>query len=149
MRLNGPLVKLPRMQKPLIAALIGATLVAGCGGGDDEDSNASRYEGAEADVASVVDDFSAAGKDGDGNKICSEIFDQALAKNIEREAKQSCASEVQENLPEGKYDLTVKSIQVKGNAATAAVADQDDNKSVLYMTKKGDQWRVFRVTPSQ
>ena len=149
MRLNGALVKLPRMRKPLIAALIGASLVAGCGGGDDEDSNASRYEGDEADVAGVVDDFAAAGKDGDGAKICNEIFDAALAKNVEREAKQSCASEVQDNLPEGEYDLTVNSIQVKGNAATAAVTDQDDNKSVLFMTKKGDAWRVFRVTPAQ
>jgi hypothetical protein len=136
------------MRTACLAALIGVALAAGCGGGDDEESNADRFEGDEAEVAAVIDDFSEAGRDGDGDRVCSEIFDTALAKNVEREAKQSCATEVNENLPEGDYDLTANSIEVKGNAATAVVSDQDENKSVLYFTKKGDDWRVFRVTPN-
>jgi len=137
------------MRKACLAVLIGTALVAGCGGGDDEETNADRYEGDEQDVAAVIDDFAEAGNDGDGDRVCTQIFSTALARNVEREAKQSCATEVSENLPEGDYELTANSIEVKENAATAVVTDQDDNKSVLYLTKSGDSWRVFRVTPSQ
>jgi hypothetical protein len=131
-----------------MGALLGVTLAVGCGG-DDEKSNADRYDGDDADVAAVVDDFAEAGHDGDGARICSEIFATALAENVERAAKQSCQSEVQENLPEGEYELTADNIEVKGKTATAAVTDQDDNESVLHLVKSGDKWQILRVTPSQ
>jgi len=136
------------MRTACLAVLLGAVLGAGCGG-DDEETNADRFQGEEGDVAALVDDFAEAGRDADGDRVCTEIFASSLAKNIEREAKQSCASEVNDNLPEGDYELTANSIEVKNNAATAVVTDQDDNKSVLYLTKSGDGWRVFRVTPSK
>jgi hypothetical protein len=127
-------------------ALIGASLVIGCGGGDDDESgNAGRFEGDDRDVAAVIDDFAQAGRDGEGTKICDEIFAEALKRNIERESKQSCASEVEQNLPEDEYELEVDSIDVQGTSATVGVTDQDDNKSVLVMTKTDDSWQVFRV----
>ena len=127
-------------------ALLGIVFAIGCGG-DDEETNADRYEGEEAEVAALVDEFAEAGRDGDGEKVCEEIFDEALAKNVEREAKQSCASEVEDNLPEGEYELEVSSVDVSDNTATVAVTDQDDNKSVLHVVKADSDWRVLRVTP--
>lgn len=134
------------MRVAFLGAVLCAALAVGCGGDDDE-SNADRFDGDEADVAAVVDDFSEAGHDGDGTRVCEEIFATVLARNIEREAKQSCATEVQQNLPEGDYELTVDDVNVKGEAATAAVTDQDDNSSVLHLVKTGDDWRILRVTP--
>jgi hypothetical protein len=128
-------------------ALGAATVAVGCGGDDDE-TNADRYDGEQKEVASLVDEFAEAGRDGDGERVCTEIFADTLAKNVEQQAKQSCATEVEENLPEGEYELTADSIEVKGGAATAAVTDQADNKSVLHLTKNGDEWRVVRVTPA-
>jgi hypothetical protein len=134
------------MRLAYVGALIGASLVIGCGGDDDDGSNnADRFDGDDADVAAVIDDFAQAGRDGDGEQVCDEIFTEALKGNIERESEQSCASEVQENIPEGEYELTVDSVAVKGQAATVSVTDENDNKSVLQMVKTGDEWRVARV----
>jgi hypothetical protein len=137
------------MRMTYLGALIGASLVIGCGGGDDEESNADRFEGDDRAVAAVIDDFAEAGRDGDGSRVCDEIFAAALKRNIEREAKQSCATEVQDNLPEDEYELDVDTIEVDGATATVTVTDQEDNKSVLVMTKAGDDWRVFRVQAGQ
>lgn len=133
------------MRTAYVGALVGVSLVIGCGGGDDKSTNADRFEGDDRDVAVVIDDFAEAGRDGDGTRVCDEIFDESLKRNIEREAKQSCASEVQDNLPKDKYELDVDTIEIKGKSATVTVTDQDDNKSVLVMTKTGDDWRIFRV----
>ena len=133
------------MRVASLAAVV-ATLAAGCGG-DDEKTNADRFEGDEADVAAIVDDFAEAGREGDGDRVCGEIFSEELANFVQRAAKQDCAAEVEENLPEDEYELTVDSVKVKGTAATVSVTDQDDNRSVLHMQKDGDDWRVIRLTP--
>jgi hypothetical protein len=100
-------------------------------------------------VAGLVDDFANAGRDGDGTKICEDIFSTELASNIERESGQSCPSEVEDNLPEDEYELEVDSLAVDGDTATAEVSDQDDNSSTLHIETIDDDWRIARVTPAQ
>ena len=129
-----------------LGAVLATMFAAGCGG-DDEETNADRFDGDEANVAAVVDEFAEGGREGDGERVCGEIFSEELAKSVERASKQSCAAEVEENLPEDEYELTVDDIRIEGDAATATVTDQDENRSVLYMAKDGDEWRVMRVTP--
>ena len=124
-------------------------VAAGCGDDDDVNNNADNYDGTEAELASVVDDFANAGRDGDGTKICEDIFTTELADNIERESGQSCPSEVEDNLPEGEYELEIDTLAVDGDTATAAVTDQEDNSSVLHIDKVDDVWRVARVTPAE
>ncbi len=128
---------------------LSATVVAiGCGGDDDDvNSNADNYDGTDAEVASLVDDFANAGRDGDGDQVCDEIFTEDLTGNVEEEAGQSCASEVEDNLPEGEYELTIDSLEVDGDTATVGVTDQDDNESVLHVERVDGDWRVARVTP--
>jgi hypothetical protein len=132
-----------------VAVLCAATVAAGCGGGDDVNDNADDYDGTDAEVAGLVDDFANAGRDGDGTEICEDIFSTELAGNIERESGQSCPSEVEENLPEGDYELEIDSLAVDGDTATVAVTDQDDNASVLHIEKIDDVWRIARVTPAE
>jgi len=132
-----------------VAALCAMAIAAGCGGDDDVNNNADNYDGTEAEVANVVDDFANAGRDGDGTKICEDIFTTELAGNIERESGQSCPSEVEDNLPEDEYELEIDTLAVDGDTATAAVTDQEDNSSVLHIEKVDDVWRIARVTPAQ
>ena len=124
-------------------------LVLGCGGddGDDVNNNADNYDGTDAEVAGLVDDFANAGRDGDGAEICESIFVPELTANIERESGQGCESEVQENLPEDEYELEIDSLEVQDDRATVAVTDQDDNQSVLHIERVDAGWRVVRVTP--
>lgn len=137
-------------QVTYVAALSAAAIALGCGDDDDINNNADNYDGTEAEVAGLVDDFANAGRDGDGTKICDEIFTDELTKNIEREAGQSCASEVEDNLPEDEYELEIDSLELDGDtAATVAVTDEDDNGSVLHIEKVDDVWRIARVTPAE
>ena len=129
-----------------MAALAAAAIAVGCGDDDEVNNNADNYDGTEAEIAGLVDDFANAGRDGDGTKICDEIFTTELSKNIEREAGQSCATEVEDNLPEDEYELEVNTLEVSGNTATVGVTDQDDNSSVLHIEKDGATWRIARVT---
>jgi hypothetical protein len=132
-----------------VAVLCAAAVAAGCGGDDDVNNNADDYDGTDAEVAGLVDDFANAGRDGDGTEICEDIFSTELAGNIERESGQSCPSEVEDNLPEDDYELEIDSLAVDGDKATVAVTDQDDNASVLHIEKIDDVWRIARVTPAE
>jgi hypothetical protein len=131
------------------AVLCAAAVAAGCGGDDDVNNNADDYDGTDAEVAGLVDDFANAGRDGEGTEICEDIFSTELAGNIERESGQSCPSEVEDNLPEDDYELEIDSLAVDGDKATVAVTDQDDNASVLHIEKIDDVWRIARVTPAE
>jgi hypothetical protein len=132
-----------------VAVLCAAAVAAGCGGDDDVNNNADDYDGTDAEVAGLVDDFANAGRDGEGTEICEDIFSTELAGNIERESGQSCPSEVEDNLPEDDYELEIDSLAVDGDKATVAVTDQDDNASVLHIEKVDDVWRIARVTPAE
>ena len=132
------------------AALAAAAIAVGCGDdGDDVNNNADDYSGTDAEVAGLVDDFANAGRDGDGTEVCEEIFAADLAENVEEEAGQSCPSEVEENLPEGDYELEIDSLEVDGDTATVGVTDQDDNSSVLHIERVDADWRIARVTPAE
>ena len=134
------------MRLAYLGAVAAASLAVGCGGGDDDDgNNADRFEGAEREVAALLDDFAEAGRDGDGARVCEEIFAVALARTVEKEAQQSCESEIQDNLREGEYELEVESIEVKGQTATANATDQDGNRSAFHAVKSGDAWRLLRI----
>jgi hypothetical protein len=129
-------------------AVSAAAVAIGCGGDDDDGSNnADDYDGTDAEVAGLVDDFANAGRDGDGTEVCEEVLAPELAENIEQEAGQSCASEVQENLEEGEYELEIDSLEIEGDAATVGVTDQADRGSVLHIRRLDADWRIVSVTP--
>ena len=130
-----------------VAVVVIVVLLITGGGDDDVNNNADRYEGTEAEVAVVVDDFANAGRDGDGTKICEEIFTTELVDNVERESGQSCPSEVQEELPEGEYELEIDTLEMDGDTATVGVTEEDGDRSILHMTKVDAAWRIARVTP--
>lgn len=125
------------------AAIAAAAIAAGCGGGDD---NGSDQGGAEKAVTAQVAAFANAGREGNGDLICTQVFAPALAENVRRAAKQSCAAEVEDNLPSGKYELKVDSVEVKGDNADVQVTDQAGHTSVMHFIKIEKEWRVIRIT---
>ena len=129
-------------------AVSAAAVAIGCGGDDDDvNNNADDYDGTDAEVAGLVDDFANAARDGDGTEVCDEIFAPELAENVEQQASQSCASEVESNLEEGEYELEIDSLEVEGDTATVGVTDQADRSSVLHIRRVDADWRIVSVTP--
>ena len=131
-------------------AVSAAAVACGCGGDDESvNNNADNYEGTEAEVASVVDDYGNAGRDGDGATICEEIFSDDLRSEIEKASEQSCPSEVEDNLPEGEFEVEIDSLDVGEDTATVAFTDQDDNRSVFQIERGDAGWRVTGITPAE
>jgi hypothetical protein len=132
-----------------VVALCAAAIAVGCGDdGDDVNNNADNYDGTDAEVASVVDDFANAGRDGDGTKLCEDFLTPELVANIEKEAGQSCPSEFEEELEEGEYELEIDSLEVKGDTATVGVTDQKDRSTVFNVERVDADWRIASFTPA-
>lgn len=135
------------MRRAWLPAVLSLVVVApGCGGDDNEDAtdNEDRFR----DVASLVDDFAQAGREGDGERICDDLLLPTLTRNIEGEAGQSCASEVEQRLPKDEYELQAIDIKISGEAATVAVVDQAKQDAVLHLVQRDGEWRVARVSPA-
>ena len=121
--------------------------MAACGDDDDANNNADNYDGTDAEVAQLVDEFANAGRDGNGEEVCEEIFTEELAQSVEEAAGQSCASEVEDNLPEGDYELEVDTLEVNGDTATVGVTDQNDDEFVIQVQKVDAEWRIAGIPP--
>jgi hypothetical protein len=128
-RVHGPLT--------LVLAVLA---LAGCT--TQQDTSADSFEGAERDVAEVVDDLAAASRSGDGEEICTRILTARLAEELA--AGDECKDEVEQALADANdYDLEVDDVTVSGNTATAEVRQGDDGRTgTLEFERARDGWRV-------
>lgn len=131
----------------ILAGTAAALVAAGCGGGDDEPegANASRFEGERAKVAQVVDDLQSAARDGDGDRICEELFTENLRISVQRASRRSCAEEVASNLETDEATFQVDGIELRRNSAVARVVDERDRRSSLVFLREGGDWRIARI----
>jgi hypothetical protein len=125
----------------LLLALVAVVPLGGCFGGGDDSSDRDA-------VDQVLSDLQTASQEGDGTRICDEIFTPKLAALIERSAKSgNCATEVKAKLfsPEAKID--VENIDVPDDSnATATVKEANGNVSKVFLVKQDGQWRIRSVT---
>jgi hypothetical protein len=128
-----------RIHGPLTLLLV-ALALAGCT--TQQESSADRFQGAEADVAEVVDDLAAASRSGDGEEICTQIVTAQLAEELA--AGDACKDEVEQALSDANdYDLEVRDVTVSGSTATAEVRQGDDGRTATLEFERGrDGWRV-------
>jgi len=129
-----------RTKTACLLLAVGAALpLGGCfGGGDKSDRD---------QIDQVMSDLQSASRDGDGSRICQEIFTPKLAALISRSAKSgTCATEVKAKLfaPDAKID--VENVDVPN--ATATVKEANGNLSKVYLVKQGGEWRIRRVAPA-
>ena len=126
-----------------LTAAIAATCLVACGG---DKSNADKYSGEKAKVARVVDELGAAARNGDGDRICRDLFTKNLRISIARASKRACPAEVTQKVFDRntKYDL--QDLVVQGNQATADVKDQKNRKAILLFLKEAGQWRIAKVS---
>jgi hypothetical protein len=131
-----------------LTRLIGTCFVAvvlaavGCGG-----SNESSDQDAVADVMSSLDEAS---RDGNGAKICSDLFTPKLANSVKSSADSGdCAAEVKAKLFSPDSKIEVDDISVPDDAnATAVVTEGNGNVSRVFLVKQGGEWRIRSVVPA-
>ena len=123
---------------PLLLALV----LAGCttaGSG----SSADKFEGAESDVAQVVDDLSAAAGRRDGEKICAEYLSRSLVRSLSTQGT-SCNQEMEKATNDASdFDLNVRDVTVEATSATARVQRGDDGPtSTFELVKEDNRWKL-------
>jgi hypothetical protein len=108
-----------------------------------QQSSSTGFQGAERDVAQVVDDLKAAGRRRDGDKVCTRILSQQLAEQLAN-GSSSCADEVKKAIDDaGDFDLEVRDVTISGTTARAQVRQKGDGRLVtLELAREGGGWRL-------
>jgi hypothetical protein len=125
---------------PLLALVL---VVAGCGVTRTTGSS-SKFQGQKADVAKVVDDLANRGRRGDANGICSNVLSTQLVAQL-KSAGSDCVTEMKHAISDASdFDLTVNSVTVTGNNATARVKQGGKGGQVATFTfvKEKAGWRA-------
>ena len=127
----------------LLTLLLAALALGGCTA--QQDTSADRFQGAEREVADVVDELAAASRSGDGEEICTKIVTAKLAEQLAD--GDTCKDEVEQALSDANdYDLEVRSVTVSGSTARAEVSQGDEGDggrtATLEFERGGDGWRA-------
>lgn len=127
----------------VLLALFAVAPLGGCfGGGNGNNDRAA--------VDQVMSDLQTASQQGDGGRICNEIFTPKLAALVTKSSKSgSCATEVKAKLFSPKAKIDVQNVDLPaGSSATATVKEANGNVSKVFLVKQGGQWRIRSVTPA-
>ena len=128
-----------------IGLALPVTSLAACGGGDDDNSNADRFEGAEKQVAIVVDDLQSASREADTKAICRELFTAAHAARVASGAGTTCESKAKQEIAVSDETIEVQGLIVDGQTATARVKEQTGKVSTLAFVKSAGGWRIDQI----
>ena len=120
-------------------------VVAACG----DDSNGDETVDVKA-VAKVMSSLDTASREGDGKRICSQLFTPKLAKSVRTtSASGDCAKEVKSKLFAPDAKISIKDIAVPDEVnATATVKESSGNTSTIFLVKQDGQWRIRSVAPA-
>jgi hypothetical protein len=122
-----------------ITLALAALALAGCTA--QQDTSADRFQGADREIAKLVDELSSAARSGDGEEICTRIVSSELAQELAAGAE--CKDEVGKAVSDANdFDLEVRDVTVTGTTARAAVR-QDDGRTATFEFERGrDGWRA-------
>jgi hypothetical protein len=127
------------------AVAVCAALVAGCQPTSSSSKNVSTFKGEQRQVAQAVADFQSAAKSDDGNALCRDDLAKAFADRLAAQGK-GCPAVVHEAIRNAdSLDMTVQSVQVNGDKATARVkleTGKKDRATTLTLVREGGRWRI-------
>ncbi len=96
-------------------------------------------------VANTIEDFESAASKGDQNKVCSDFLSKDLVATYAKQGG-TCEKAVDGALKDtDTFGLTVQSVSIDGQQATAKVKADRGNKDVtetLTLVKEGSGWRI-------
>ena len=134
-----------RPSTALLAAAL-AVLAAGCAPQTRRSSNSvSKFTGDQRAAAQTVEDLQSAANDSDETKICTGLLAKALADRLAA-AGHGCPEVVNATLKDtDSTDMTVESVRVTGDRATARVkfeTGKKDRRGNVALVREGGRWRV-------
>jgi hypothetical protein len=121
----------------LLALLLALAALAGCTP-SNQNASAGDFEGAERDVAQVVDDLKGTR---DPEEVCSRILTDDLAKSLEA-GGEDCVDEVQATIRDtADTDMQVRDVTISGSSARAQV--RQGGKTATFELERGaDGWQI-------
>jgi len=128
--------------RTLALLLAAAGLATGCGASSS--NSASDFSGVKKDIATTVDDLVSAAKKSDEVKICRDLLAPSLIATLRAANKSSCDTAVNDAIKDADtFDMTVKSVNVTGNTATAVVDSKHGSSNDTFKLEKvGGQWKI-------
>jgi hypothetical protein len=128
----------------LVVAVAVAVVLVTRGAGDDAGSTDAIA------VRQVLTDLESATREGDGERICNQIFTPMLANLVtSSSASGSCATEVKSKLFAPDAQIEVQSVNVTDESnATAIVKEANGNTSTVFLVRQSGVWRIRSVTPA-
>ena len=121
---------------PLIALILGAVGVCGCGGGLSDTEQ----------VQATVDAFGRATAAKDYQRLCDDLLAPKLVSEVES-AGLPCELALKQGLGDVSAPrLTIGTIRVKGDSATADVQSsaqgEEPSRDTLQLVRVDDSWRI-------
>jgi hypothetical protein len=128
----------------LVAVAVAVVLVGRGQGGNDA-------TGSDQDaVRQVMTDLQTASREGDGQRICDQIFTPKLSNSVTRSSTSgSCAAEVKAKLFSPNTKIQIENVTVPDESnATVTVKEANGNTSTVFLVKQSGRWRIRSVTPA-
>ena len=124
----------------LLAVVAG--FVSGCGSSGS--NSATKFTGAQKDVASAIEDFETAARKSDEGQICTNLLASSLIDTLRSSSGRSCNSAVSDALDDADtFNMTVKSVAVTGTTATAVVDSKEKSTDDTFkLVKEGGRWKI-------
>ena len=131
----------------LTTALVVALALVGCGGGTSNEDSAKDFSGEKQQVASIVEDLQSAAEDSDERAICDLLTGELRDAETKGAGAATCRAALEKALKDtDQSDLTVKSVTIDGDEASAVVraklSDGDHREETIALRKVGAAWRI-------
>ena len=118
---------------------------AGCQPTSTSSDSAGKFRGDQRLVAQTVEDLESAAGDNDEAKICRDLLSRALAGRLAQGGR-SCTASVDEAVKDAdSLELSVESVRVAGDRATARVkleTGKTDRRATLQLVRESRRWRI-------
>jgi hypothetical protein len=133
----------------IAAALLATGGALSACGGNGSGGALSRTSADTAAIKAVLTDLQAASRQGDGSRICDQIFTPKLSDSVTASsATGSCAKEVKQRLFSPNTRFSVQSVTITEAGAAAAIVKEASGKtSTVFLVKQSQRWRIRSVTP--
>jgi hypothetical protein len=131
--------------RTLALLLAAAGLATGCGASGGNSS--SDFSGVKKDVANAVEDLESAARKSDEAQICRDLLAPSLIDTLRSANHSSCDTAINDAIKDADtFDMTVKSVTVTGDTATAVVDSKHRSTNDTFKLEKvGGRWKISSI----